>query len=84
MTHTTVRAKFKVSNIVPNENSQTVSLHPVYSEDPNHENKKFWDATPAGSLTMTINNTNIHDFFVLNSEYYIDITQAQTEEKTEA
>ena len=25
----------------------------VYSEDPNSENRKFWDATPSGSFIVT-------------------------------
>jgi hypothetical protein len=48
-------------------------LSPVYSADPDSENKAFWDATPQGSFEVG----SIHDgLFVPGNDYYIDITEA--------
>lgn len=48
---------------------------PVYSMDPDSENKKFWDATPSGSLEL--GSTSLPDgHFVIGKSYYLDITEA--------
>lgn len=71
----TVRAKFIVKKVeYYNETSRLIVLHPVYSQDPNHENKTFWDATPQGELTMTINNPRAAEFFLIGQEYYLDFS----------
>lgn len=70
-----VRAKFLVKKVeFFNENARQVVLHPVYSQDPNHENKTFWDATPSGELTMIINNPRAAEFFEIGQEYYVDFS----------
>lgn len=70
-----VRAKFFVKKIeYYTDNSRQVVLAPVYSQDPNHENKQFWDAAPNGELTMIINNPRAAEFFIAGREYYIDFT----------
>lgn len=52
----------------------TVKMNPVYSDKPDSENKKFWDATPQGSFEMGA----IHNgMFEPGKEYYIDITPAE-------
>lgn len=72
-----VRAKFIVAKIdVHGPTSRTIVLRPVYSQDPRHENKTFWDATPSGELTMTINNPHAAYFFDAGGEYYIDFSAA--------
>lgn len=45
----------------------------VYSNDPNHENKAFWDATPSAELSMTITNADAQ-VFELGQEYYLDFS----------
>lgn len=51
-----VRAKFKVASVQDNHNGAvSVKMNPVYSQDPTHENKAFWDATPCGEITLLIN-----------------------------
>lgn len=70
-----VRAKFFVKKVeVYLESSRLIVMSPVYSQDPNHENKSFWDATPSGELQMTINNSKAARFFEPGQEYYIDFT----------
>jgi hypothetical protein len=72
-----VRAKFKVANILQRDWGTEVSMFPVYSEDPNSENKKFWDATPCGSLVMSIKNEAAGEYFERDKEYYIDFTAVE-------
>ena len=78
-----VRAKFYVSSITQYAYGDTeIKLSPVYSDDENHENKRFWDATPSGEITLNIttrdlskNDVAVREF-VLGQEYYIDFTRA--------
>jgi len=47
---TTIRAKFKCTEEQRFEGKvRNYKFAPVYSNDPNHENKAFWDATPSGT-----------------------------------
>lgn len=74
-----VRAKFFVSDVNVysiNPPQRQITLKPVYSTDPAHENKTFWDATPSGELKMTINNAVAAEFFQPGTEYYIDFSEA--------
>jgi hypothetical protein len=68
------RCKFKCESVTDHGTSKSVLLTPVYSSDPNSENKAFWQATPSGSLNLTWVNKNVE--FMPGKEYYIDITQA--------
>lgn len=84
-----VRAKFKVQSIkrtmgsmpkdgkyVPTE-MWTLEMSPVYGNgDPEHENTKFWAASPSGSLVLSVVNKAAVDQFDLEQEYYIDFTRA--------
>lgn len=72
-----VKAKFQVNNIETNENGYTqVSLSPVYSDDPNHENKKYWDATPAGSIFLGVNNQQAFAGYANGDEVYVTFEKA--------
>lgn len=76
------RCKFKcesVQMLAPNNGKcpRNVVLLPVYSSDPNSENKKFWDYTPSGKLEFTYINDSVN--FEPGKEYYIDITEAKGE-----
>ena len=60
---------------VPTE-LQTITMNPVYANgDPNHENSKFWQATPSGQLTLGTVNAEAAAYFELEGEYYIDFTR---------
>lgn len=48
---------------------------PVYSSDPNSENKKFWEWTPTGRLEL---GTVKESSFEPGKEYYIDIIPAES------
>jgi hypothetical protein len=71
-----VRAKFQVTEIRRTVGPQTqVILKPVYSQDPAHENKVFWEATPNGQLEMWIKNEAAARTFEVGCEYYLDFTR---------
>lgn len=57
---------------------RTVVLSPVYANgDPNHENTKFWAASPSGRIELGCANLAAADAFELGKEYYIDFTLAE-------
>lgn len=86
----TVRAKFIITkiertlshrkneegNYVPAE-LWTIHGNPVYgNQDPNHENTRFWQASPSGSLALgTVNPEAVKEFDV-GKEFYVDFTLA--------
>ena len=79
-----VRAKFWVTSVsrwqpADKPSGGTVKLLPVYSTDPNHENKQWWDATPNGEITLGISNPAGFAPFEANlgKEMYVDFTPAQ-------
>lgn len=56
---------------------RTVEMSPVYgSGDPDHENTKFWQASPSGKLELGCVNLAAAEQFELGAEYYIDFTKA--------
>ena len=80
-----VRAKFKIDRVETYEKEGfspdvgKVWLSPVYSDDPNHENKNFWDATPSGEISMWISNPPAFARFKeagVDAEFYVDFTPA--------
>lgn len=74
-----VRAKFKVDHITPPTapgGYPNIEMRPVYSEDPEAENKAFWDATPSGYIQMSC-KPEAAAFFEEGKEYYIDFIPAE-------
>jgi hypothetical protein len=55
---------------------RTLSASPVYSNDPNNENAKFWAASPNGSFTLGTVNAEAVKGFEPETEFYIDLTIA--------
>lgn len=54
-----------------------LDMSPVYANgDPDHENSKFWSATPSGSFKVSTVNKAAVESMALGKEYYIDITLA--------
>ncbi len=86
----TVRAKFRCTEIkrqttkVPNGSGgwkdgevQAITLMPVYGNgDPEHENTKFFQATPSGQIHLAVVNMSAAQEFELNGEFYVDFTSA--------
>lgn len=54
---------------------QTIEMSPVYGNgDPAHENTKFWQASPSGSLSLGCINAAAAAQFELGKDYYVDFT----------
>ena len=88
---TTVRCKFRLDAIkrqashfyedgkTVTKEVQALEMTPVYGNgDPNHENTKFFAATPYGKLEVGTVNAEAVKHLVLGAEYYVDITPADT------
>jgi hypothetical protein len=54
----------------------TVELRPVMATDEHPESKVFWEATPMGSIQLTINNPHGAEVFEVGKDYYVDFTPA--------
>lgn len=82
-----VRAMFQVDAVTrrgwhgpegPQEQAQVdVKLTAVYRGSPGSEESAFWDATPAGELTMTITNEALKDHFKPGHRFYLDFTPVE-------
>jgi len=71
----TTRCKFKCESVTDHGGGKrSVAMNPVYSSDPNSENKKFWDATPSGNINFAWINDRVK--FEPGKEYYVDIQEA--------
>ena len=71
----TILAKFRCSNVsTPYPGAEQVDFHPVYADD--GPNKKWSEATPSGSFTMTITNPSAHGAFTPGKEYKITLEEA--------
>ena len=54
----------------------SLEFQAVSSNDPNSENKKFWDATPSGKIELNLVNPEAIKLFTIGKEYYVDFTEA--------
>lgn len=70
------RSKFKVEEIAQTTYGTSLRASPVYSSDPAHENKKFWDATPSGKLELNCANSAALAGFKPGDELYVDVSLA--------
>jgi len=76
----TVRAKFKVQSIMTTGRWNgpglmgTVKLNPVSGNS--EENKRFYEATPSGSIELGTINEDALRQFAIGQEFYVDFTPA--------
>lgn len=75
------RAKFKVQSVTKHSGwngdkyHYTVDLTPVTGNS--DENKRFFAATPGGSIKLTVVNAEVGDQFDIGQEFYVDFTPAE-------
>jgi hypothetical protein len=69
-----VRAKFSVIEKSPGDKG-LVTLMAVYSGS--EENKKFFELTPNGRISLDTVNPEVFAQFELGKEYYVDFTPAE-------
>jgi len=56
---------------------RSVKFAPVYANnDPKHENSKFWNYTPMGSIDLGTINPGAWQHFEIGKEYYVDFSPA--------
>lgn len=61
-----------------NVEMKTIEMSPVYGNgNPDHENTKFWQASPSGRLELGCINPEASRAFELGKEYYVDFTSAE-------
>lgn len=71
----TVRAKFKVNEIVDRgQNGSVIRLQPVTSGS--EENKLFYKYTPSGNIELSTINEDAAKQFKVGAEFYVDFTPA--------
>ncbi len=56
---------------------RTLNFTPVYSQDPDSENKTFWEATPSGSIQLGVVNQAAWGNFEIGKEYFVDFSPAE-------
>lgn len=81
------RAKFSLTALKNDDGSMSVHGHPVFSEDPEHENKQFSDSTPGGSVWLHIaSGKEAQDNFEVGvtKEFYLDIVPVEKEPAAES
>lgn len=77
-----MRAKFQLNSIIKREQTYNGELKDVRDlnftavYDGSEENKKYWEATPAGSLVLSVVNEAAWSQFEQGKSYYLDITPA--------
>lgn len=64
-----IQCKFECQSIQEHKDHYTYNLTPVYGSE---LNKEYWEATPAGSLQLTIIKTK-GKLFNVGREYFLDI-----------
>jgi len=56
---------------------RTIKLVPVNAtDDQDHENTRFWNASPSGEVRLGTINPEAWAYFDLDGEYYIEFTKA--------
>jgi len=71
-----VRAKFVLQEVVESSYSRGKQLKfGAVTADEIPENRRFYEATPQGSLVMHVNNPTALDQFKLGAAYYLDFTE---------
>jgi len=79
-----VRAKFRVDEITkypvseyPETTGQVKLSAVTGGPDESDEDNSFWKYTPAGDITMHIDNQAALDQFNVDQEFYVDFTPCQ-------
>lgn len=72
-----MRAKFVCESVTNYGNWQKANLRAVYGGSSNAEDNQFSQATPHGTLEMTISNPAAFDFLEPGKAYYLDFTPVE-------
>lgn len=75
-----IRAKFIVEQVTKHRwGGETVKMSPVMEGSTSNktEDKHFSDATPSGSIELTISNKDVHGHFAPGSAHYVTFEPAE-------
>lgn len=74
-----VQAKMQCTSVTGGKDAgyESVTLHAVYSSDPNDPNYSYSQATPSASAQMQINNPAALGKFEQGKLYFVDFTPAE-------
>lgn len=76
----TTRALFAVNDVLERKDKDGDTTAVVVKMNPSYEtgvNRAFFEATPNGSLEMTINNPGAFSFFKPGAKYWLDFTPVE-------
>lgn len=73
----TMRAKFQTSFITDYGTFQKVEMNAVYSQNRAKEDNQFSEATPSGTLDMTVTAKGAYGFLKPGVKYYLDFTECE-------
>lgn len=74
----TARCKFTVEAVTHFAyGGREVKLTTAYDTALSQEDRAFSNATPNGSMTVTINNERVFDVFKPGAKVYVDVTPAE-------
>lgn len=74
-----IKAKFTVESVTKHSwGDEAVRLQPVYEGATQNaeEDKHFSEATPSGSIELTISNKSVHGHFVPGEAHYVTFEKA--------
>lgn len=69
-----IRAKFRCVSVADTVAGGEVNLEPVYDGSP--ENAQFYQATPAGAISLRVTRPETLRQFVVGQPYYVDFSPA--------
>jgi hypothetical protein len=72
-----MRAKFRVNSLTQYAGAGRKFELSAVTDDGTPENQRYNTATPAGSLSITIDNPAVVDFLEPGKSYYLDFTEAE-------
>lgn len=72
-----MRAKFRVNNYTQYTGAGRRFELSAVTDDGTPENQRYHTATPAGQLSITIDNPAVVDFLSPGKSYYLDFTEAE-------
>jgi hypothetical protein len=72
-----VRAKFRVQSYTQYTGSGRQFTLGAVTDDGTPENERYNKATPAGTMSITIDNPAVVSFLEPGKDYYLDFTKAE-------
>ncbi len=69
---TVMRGKFRLDKIIKTDYAEEFEFNAVYGGTSNKEDNTYSEATPCGSIKMTVTNKALHGQFKPGQKFYLD------------